>query len=77
MTTEKRNDAKKCRDANPPSFCGEFQKMAETMHSLCAGEGGSFDCRSAMMKMMGQGKGEEGAGEAKETQGPQEGGEGR
>ncbi len=78
MKTEKTNDAKKCQEADPLSFCGDFREMAERMHTICAGEGGAFDCRAAMMKMMGQCKGEEeGAGDAKEPREPQEGGEDR
>ncbi len=67
MKTQKVNNEKKSRKANPLPHCRDFRRMAEMMKTSCQEEGTATDCCSTMRRMMGQVKGTE-AKETKETQ---------
>ena len=73
MNIAKSNDENSQKGNSSPQ-CGDFQKMAEMMKTLCPGEGDPIDCCFVMMKMMGQCKEGEAKG-TKETRKPPEGGE--
>jgi hypothetical protein len=74
VKTQKANNKKKSRKANPLPDCGDFQKMAEMVKTCCPSEGDAMGCWSMMRRMMGHGKGAE-AKETKETQKATKGGE--